>query len=192
MLLLTLQGLRGPMSYRLIRESILQASGAAAYSHLLQKIVSRDPLNLSIPILQTLDDFLGDVDVCEAAHKAGMTSQLLDLVPEYVSKQIAMPMTHFIRPHYSLPRHVGLLAGCVACILFRSEAARIFVETRADLIPLTYSTLTSSQEDMVRRGVSLCIPIAKNPNLHAKFIESGLCTVLVNLATRYVCLIPLI
>jgi hypothetical protein len=192
MLSLTLQGLRGPMSHRLIRESLLQAGGAVAYSHLLQKIASRDPLNFSVPILQTLDDFLGDVDICEAAHNAGMTSQLLDLVPEYVSKQIAMPMTNFIRPHCSLPRHVGRLAGCVACILFRSEAARIFVETRADLISLTYSTLTSSQEDMVRRGVSLCIPIAKNPNLHAKFIESGLCTVLVNLVTRNVCLTPLI
>jgi hypothetical protein len=81
MLLLSLRGLHVPMSYRLVRERLLHVSGLVAYSHLLRTIACKDPLNLAILILQTLDDFLEDTDVCETVHDAGVTSQLFDLVP---------------------------------------------------------------------------------------------------------------
>ena len=87
MLLLTLRGLRGPMTCRLIREKLLHVGGPAAYSYLLGKITCGDPLNLSLHILQTLDNFLDDINICGAVHDAGVTSQLLDLVPRYVSQQ---------------------------------------------------------------------------------------------------------
>jgi hypothetical protein len=188
MLLLTLQELPELVHHRLIRERLLYAGGAAAYSHLLTKIGCGDPLNLSSHILQSLGRFLDDFDICEAVHEAGVTSQLLDLVPRYVLNQSTAP-TFRLFVNYSLPELVAPVADCIACVLFGSETARTFVETRTDLIPLTHSTLTSSEERLVKVGMRLCICITKNPALHTEFIDAGLCTVLVDIGTRFVLLL---